>query len=68
MPLTTDERRSVAGLENRDQNAAVAVLANDVGLWDAAVADRGDVVQIDRRPVHLLDGRLLIPASVTGED
>ena len=52
-PLTTRQRRGVAGLQNGEQNAAVAVLPHDVGLRDAAVAHRGDVVHIDRRAVYL---------------
>ena len=38
----------VAGLQDADQHAALPVLAHDIGLRREAVADGGDIAQIDR--------------------
>ena len=65
-PLTTSSVEAVPVLRTVTQHAAVAVLADDVGLRREAVADGGDVVEIDGRAVDLLDGQLLIPARVKG--
>ncbi len=53
MPLTTDSVEALSGFQDRDKNAAVAVLSHDVRLRNAAVADGSDVVEIDRRSIHL---------------
>ena len=45
--LDDGEGGGVTGLEDRDERAAVAVLADDVGLGDAAVGDVGDVLDVD---------------------
>ena len=41
------DRGRVAGLQDADQHAALAVLPHDVGLRREAVADGRDVAQID---------------------
>ena len=47
MPLDDIERGGVAGFQNRDQRAALAVLADDVGLRREAVAHVRHVAHVD---------------------
>jgi hypothetical protein len=49
------ERRGRAGLQHHHQHRAVAVDMDDVGLRRVAVADGGDVADIDHRAVDGLD-------------
>ena len=49
------QRRRIAALQDRDQHAATAVLAHDVGLHLKPVADARYVAQIDSCAVDLLE-------------
>ena len=48
-PLYHVERRSAAVFQYGDQHAALAVLADDVGLGRETVANVGNVANVDRR-------------------
>src|SRR6185312_9492144 len=52
------ERGGRAGFENAEKNAAVSVLANDVGLRDETVGDCGNVADVNHRTIDLLDGNV----------
>ncbi|ARF88207.1 uncharacterized protein BCN122_II1464 [Burkholderia cenocepacia] len=53
------ERRRVAAFQDRDEHAALAVLAHDVGLRREAVADRRHLAQVGRRAVDGLDRQVV---------
>ena len=54
-PLDHIDRGGVAVLQDRDEHASVAVLADDIRLKLEPIADAGDITQVDRGAVHLLD-------------
>ncbi len=47
-----------AGLEDGEENGAMAVLADDVGLRNGGVGDGGDILEIDGRSIDLFDGEI----------
>ena len=49
------QRRGIAALQDRDQHAAAAIQAHDVGLHLKPVADAGNIAQVNGGAVHLLD-------------
>ncbi len=51
------QRGRAAVLEHREQGGARSVVAHDVGLHRVAVADVGDVADVDRGSVGLADGQ-----------
>ena len=53
------ERRGRAALENRQQRAAHAILADDVLLRLIAVADLRHVAEVDRRALDGFDGQIV---------
>ena len=62
------ERRGAAVLQHRQQHAARAVLAHDVGLRREAVAHLGDVAQVGGRAARRVrTGRSFRPAIASGE-
>ena len=54
MPVDDGERRGRSGLEDRHQNRARSVDADEVGLRRRALMHEGDVMHIDDRAVDLL--------------
>ncbi len=53
------ERGAFAGFEDRDERAALAIQADDVGLRREAVAHVGDVADINGGVADLLDGKIV---------
>ena len=58
-PVDDIEGRSVAVLDDAEQNGALAILADDVLLHRRAVANLADVLDEDRRAVGELDGNIV---------
>src|SRR6185437_2763498 len=57
--LDDGERGCRPGLHDIHEDGAAAVYAHDVGLGSRAVADVGDIVDIDNRPIDHLYGEVI---------
>jgi len=57
MPSTT-LRVEAAGFQDGDENAAMAILTNDIRLRNGAICDGGDIFEVDGCAVDLFKGEI----------